>query len=271
MNCKQVSKVLPDFLTRTLENSLELDLQVHLSTCQKCKNEVDSLAAIWGNLEQIPEQEPGPALHDRFQAMLETYMAGQQHSESRRMWRDAMEKWLDRWWPRQPVFQFGLAVAFLIFGLVTGYQMQSTQSGNQDLAQLHNEVRNLRQLVTTSLLQNQSSSERLRGVSYSYRMERPDRQTLGTLINTLNYDPNLNVRLASIDALSTFYEKPYVRQGLIESLSRQTSPLIQIALINLLVETQEKDAVNTFKMLQNNEIFNQTVRKRAAWALEQLH
>ena len=61
-----------------------------------------------------------------------------------------------------------------------------------------------------------------------------------------------------------------VRAGLIESLTRQTSPLTQIALIELFVEREEKQAVSALKFLLNNEMFNQTVRRRAGKAIEEL-
>ncbi len=91
-----------------------------------------------------------------------------------------------------------------------------------------------------------------------------------TLLNTLDYDSNLNVRLATIDALSIFYDQEVVRAGLIESLTRQTSPLTQIALIELFVEREEKQAVAGLKFLLNNEMFNQTVRRQAGKAIEAL-
>ncbi|NIR48574.1 hypothetical protein GWO43_09070 [candidate division KSB1 bacterium] len=270
MTCKQVSKHFPDYLVGELAENLRSDIKSHLNSCESCQSEFESLNAIWSKLAALPEEQPSTSLHERFQTMLEAYTAGQKHAKPRPGFQEWLDGWLERWWPRQPAFQFGLSVVLLLFGLFIGYQIKSDSVGTQDVAQLQTEVHSLRQLVTISLLRNQSPGERLRGVSYSYRVEEPDQETLSVLLNTLNYDPNLNVRLAAVDALSYFYEKPSVRRGLMQSLSRQTSPLIQIALINLLVEMEEKQAVDTLKLIQNNEMFNQTVRKRSAWAVEQL-
>jgi hypothetical protein len=61
-----------------------------------------------------------------------------------------------------------------------------------------------------------------------------------------------------------------VRQGLIQSLSRQTSPLVQIALIDLIVELREKRATEALKELMTAEKINNEVKLRAEWGIQQL-
>ena len=46
------------------------------------------------------------------------------------------------------------------------------------MAQLRGQVESLRQLVALSMLQEQSPSARLRGVTYSYQIAQPDPQVL---------------------------------------------------------------------------------------------
>ena len=128
----------------------------------------------------------------------------------------------------------------------------------------------MRQLVTLSLLQQQSPSERLRGVSWSYQVGQPDSEVLDALLQTLNHDPNVNVRLAAVDALSSFFDRAMVRQGLVQSLAKQNSPLIQIALVDLMIEQREQLAVNTFRQLEQDKETNQAVRQRIEWGIQQL-
>ena len=270
MKCEHVTKQIADYLGGSLNDSTLSKIEEHLLSCSACKAEFESLGTTWEKLGKLPEATPPETVKTRFYAMLEAYQTGQNVAEVRLGWRETMNDWLSRWWPRQPVFQLGFALALLIFGLISGLTIKSPSPGNQDLLVLRHEVYSLRQMVATALLQNQSSSERLRGVSYSYLVDQPEATTLETLLNTLNYDSNLNVRLASIDALSIFYDDEVVRAGLIESLTRQTSPLTQIALIELFVEQEEKQAVGALKFLLNNEMFNQTVRRRAGKAIEEL-
>jgi hypothetical protein len=61
-----------------------------------------------------------------------------------------------------------------------------------------------------------------------------------------------------------------VKQGLIQSLTRQKSPLVQISLIDLMVALQERRSLQILRQLTNDEKLNQAVRQRAEWGLKQL-
>ena len=61
----------------------------------------------------------------------------------------------------------------------------------------------------------------------------PDEEVIEVLVKTLNEDPNSNVRMASLDALSKFYAQPNVKKALLESMKFQKDPVVQIALIQL--------------------------------------
>lgn len=61
-----------------------------------------------------------------------------------------------------------------------------------------------------------------------------------------------------------------VKEGLIHSLSKQTSPLVQVALIDLIVNMRERRAIDSLKQLIENEKFNPDVRRRAEQGLQKL-
>ena len=128
----------------------------------------------------------------------------------------------------------------------------------------------MRQMVALSLLQQQSASERLKGVSWSNQLDQPGAEVLSALLDTLMHDPNVNVRLASIDALKRFGATQSVRRGVLQALEEQESPLVQIALIDFMVKTNERESVETLRRLAQDPHVNETVRARAAWGLQQL-
>jgi hypothetical protein len=271
MNCDDVRDQLPDYWTGAIEEGAKAKLQAHFASCPACRAEAETLSAIWKKLGAIPEERPGRALRARFDATLEAYMQGLRQAERGPSTRERVDKWLEGWWPRQPVFQFGFALAFLAVGLLVGYSItQNSRNGGGEVAQLREEVRHTRQLVALSLLQQQSASERLKGVDWSNRMTRPDPQVLSALLHTVNYDQNVNVRLAALDALHQSANNEMVRRGLVESLDRQTSPMVQIALIDLLVEIRDKPAGQALKDLMQETGLNPEVRERARWALGQM-
>jgi HEAT repeat protein len=128
----------------------------------------------------------------------------------------------------------------------------------------------MRQMVALSLLQQQSASERLRGVSWAYRAEPSNKDVLSALVTAVNDDPNVNVRLAAVDALHAFATIPSAGQSAVESLPKQQTPLVQVALIDLLVDMKERQASGELRKLASDESVNGEVKQRALWALGRL-
>ena len=128
----------------------------------------------------------------------------------------------------------------------------------------------MRQLVALSLMQQQSASERLRGVSWAYQAEPSDREVLGALVKAVNHDPNVNVRLAAVDALKKFGQHQVVQRGVLQALSQQDSPIVQVALIDWVVDLKDTDSVGTLQKLTKDTSANDEVRKHAEWGIEQL-
>jgi hypothetical protein len=124
--------------------------------------------------------------------------------------------------------------------------------------------------VAMTLLQQDSAIGRLQGVSWSHQLERPSDQVLVTLLDTLRHDPNVNVRLASIDALRAFAAVDSVRTGLVDALGSQPSPLVQIALIDTMVDIRERRSVKALRTLADDQKQNEAVRQRARRGLQQL-
>lgn len=272
MNCQQTTALFPDSLLGKLNAAAAAEMQSHLDACAACREEAESLRAIWAKLESLPGEQPSEALRPRFYAMLAAYQQGLQHSHAAPRLRDVVNGWLARWWPKQPAFQFAFAVALLIAGVFIGNRLNGSAPAREsgELVTLRNELHSMRELMTLTLLRQESPSERLQGVSWVQNMDKPDNELLSALLHRLDYDPNINVRLAAVDALYLFVNQPLVRQGLIQSLSRQTSPLVQIALIDLIVEMREKQATAALKQLIANEKINADVKQRAEWGIQQL-
>lgn len=270
MNCDDVRDQLPDYWTGAMDEAGKAGMQAHFATCPACRAEAETLGAIWKKLGAIPEERPSRALRARFEVTLEAYVQGLRQAQRGPSTREKLDKWLVGWWPREPVFQFGFAMAFLAIGLLVGYSFTRNTQGNGEVARLREEVQHTRELVALSLLQEQSASERLKGVDWSIRIPQPDPQVLSALLRTVDYDQNVNVRLAALDALHSSASNEMVRQGLLESLPRQASPLVQIALIDLLVDIRDKEAANSLKGLAQEAGVNPEVRQRAGWALRQL-
>ena len=262
MNCEKAREHFADDLAGTLEPAAAADFRSHLLECRACREEAEHMRTTWTSLESIPEPDPGPEMRTRFYQMLDAYQQGRREAAAPRAW------W--NWWPQQPALQFALSLGLLCAGLVGGHLATVREHANPEISQLRGEIHNMRQLVTLSLLQQQSASDRLQGVTWSYRAEQSDTEVLSALLHTVNQDQSVNVRLAAVDALRNFGDSPVARKGLVQSLSKQTSPLIQIAIIDLLVELKERPAASALRFLLESSGLDANVKKRIVQALQQI-
>jgi hypothetical protein len=232
------------------------DLEAHLASCEACRAEAEPVRATWRRMASLPDPEPRPGMSTRFYAALDAYQ--QAHAEKRSgFW---------SWWPSKPVWQFAVSMGCLAIGLLTGVLIAGGRAGapasSGEIAQLRKEMSGMRQLVTLSLLQQQSASERLRGVTYSYRAEPNDVEVLGALLQTVRTDDNVDVRLAAVDALRNFGNSPVARRGLRKALLKQESPLVQISIIDALTEMRDGEAIPAMQSLSQSPDLDANVQKR---------
>jgi hypothetical protein len=135
---------------------------------------------------------------------------------------------------------------------------------------LRGEVQNMRQMIALSLMDRQSANSRLEGVSWGARVDRPDVEISTALLTALNHDPNVNVRLSSVDALQKFTGDPAMRRALAESIPVQESPLVQIALIDSLVQLRDASVAQELRQIARDAQVDKNVRQRAQWGMQKL-
>lgn len=267
MNCEQARGRMVDRWMKGIDEAERIEWEAHLAVCPACKSEMESLDPLWMVMAETPVEEPGRNLRARFHHMLEAYRlgAGQRTQPAPRSW----FSWMPGLWPRQAVAQAALAGLALVMGLTAGHLWTARSHDRETISQLNGELKQVRHMVTLSLLQQQSASDRLRGVSWSMRNSADD-EVLEALVDTLNADQNVNVRLAAVDALRQFSSQVTVRRRLRESLARQTSPLVQIALIDWAVDSKDRGAVTEMEQLGRQPELNPEVRSRLAAAIDGL-
>jgi len=121
-----------------------------------------------------------------------------------------------------------------------------------------------------SLINDESASQRIKAVSYAEEMSNPDQKVIETLVGTLNHDKNVNVRLAALYSLGSWADNRMVRDSLVASLPRQTEPLIQVMLINLLAEKKDSRIVAPIQEILSNKKTLPVVKDAAERSLKTL-
>jgi anti-sigma factor ChrR (cupin superfamily) len=265
MICERVKEQLAEYLSGSLEGAAREKFVSHLEECPRCRAEVEELGALWRGLEFLPAALPSIAMRGRFNEMLEAYRLGQTEAAQSKV--KQMPRMTPAWWQLAAA-----ACGILALGIAAGrYSSPTTPkvAVTPEVAQLRAEVESMRQLVTLSLLQQQSAGARLRGVTYSYQMDRPDPEVESALLFAVNHDANVNVRLSAVDALQKYARNPQISKELVEAITPQDSPLVQIALIDLLVDAKEGSVIPTLRKLEKARV-NEAVQQRAQWGLQKL-
>ena len=233
------------------------------------KAESDALEATWQTLSAIDAPVPDSA---RMRARLDAVIDAVEHTQtaSPRVWRPHVLRGL----AAAAVLVIGIGIGWFAAGTADGGAPDQARPPQPDstseIAAMRSEMRALREMVSLSLMQQQSASERIKGVSWTGQLDRPSGEVVSALLDALMHDPNVNVRLATIDALERFASREDVRRGTIEAVRQQPSPLVQIALIDFMVKTNERESAAMLRRLAQDPQVNNAVRARAAWGLQQL-
>ena len=220
---------------------------------------LNNLHLLDENISKMVDPKPSMELDNRFYTML--------GEEKRRVKRQSLQFSLPSWNLLLPRLAFGIVL--LVGGFAAGYLVSNPQ-GNGDVASLTQEVTDLKEMVMLSLLEKESATDRLKAVSLTNEMDQASKNVTQALIKTLNQDGNVNVRLAALDALRPYVGDSNVRELLVKSIANQDSPMVQIALAQLMVELQEKNSVGELRKLLKDESTPKEVKARIQESIEVL-
>jgi anti-sigma factor RsiW len=255
MSCDNTADLLMDRLKGQIAAADEERLAAHLATCAECRAEAAAMSSVWEQLGALDDEVPHERLRARFHAGLAAYEAREEGHWA--------ERFLARWWPQQPLLQAGLAAALALVGVLVGQQLPSPVDA--EVAALRDEVRT----VGLALLDHQSAAERLLGIEWSRRTAQTP-EVVNALLERVQYDPNLSVRLAAVEALSGELDRPDVGAGLAVALERQESPLVQVALTDALLATGSGAGIEAVRMILGREELDPAVREYLQMALDEV-
>jgi hypothetical protein len=263
MKCRECRNKLTLFLTGDLDNEKQREIEEHLSNCKECQAEYKSIKTVWELMGEIPQPEPSEALYARFNMMIHEY----QESLNMRKYISSVGEWVNRLIENitfQVKPRLAFSIVLVVTGLLIGYILPKPQrtaiAYNRQIDSLVLQVSEVKQLMMLSLLQNPSASQRIRAVSYSYEIDNVDQKVINALLKTLDEDPNVNVRLVTLEALAEFSDLPEVRAGLVRSITIQDSPIMQSAIADVMVRLQEKSSVPLLQELLKKNNLNQMVK-----------
>ncbi len=165
--------------------------------------------------------------------------------------------------------RLAVAAMLILSGFGVGYFFQSP-SQKTEVSELTQQVVELKEMMMLTLLEKESATQRLHAVSLTSEMDQVSEKVTDALFATLNKDESVNVRLAVLEVLKSYSKSSQVRTRLIESIAFQDSPLVQVALAELMVSIQEKKSVNALRKLLQNEQTPREVRTKISESINVL-
>jgi hypothetical protein len=256
MNKEQLESQIIDYIDGKLSEEEKLVLEGELAKNEEAYKLYEQMREVIHAMDKSAQLEPSYHLKRNFDQFLKAEMEDQK--EAKTIFFSPM------------IFRAAAAIALVLSGVAIGYWINRNQQQEKEMMVLKQQMEEVKSTMLAQLNNQESASQRMIGVSVAYEMDKADDEIVNALVKTMNGDGNTNVRLAALDALSKFHNEPQVKKALIKSLASQKDPVVQIALIQLLVKMKEKGVVNDLKRIVDDSKTMKAVKDEAYTGLLRL-
>jgi hypothetical protein len=256
-----------EYVTEDISPERKRELERILTERGFDPEELEELRNIYRRLGELPLPEPGESMTGRFYQMLEAEKSrlGEQRSGSTGP-AAGLSGWSMRTlWPR-----LAYAALFILIGWTASYWISPGSRYEQKLRYMTGEMTEMKKMMMFSMLNRSSPSERLQAVQYLRDLIPGDDQVLTAMLGVFERDPNVNVRLATLDALAGNAKDDRVRRHLIHGILQQDAPIVQLALVDVMVSMGESGAIEPLRHMLEKEDLNMNVRNRITEGLRLL-
>jgi len=171
MNCEESKNLITVSVYGKLTPSEKAQLEIHLRECPSCARKHEK-AVKMSHLINDQQDIPLPDKEKSWQII--SAKALQKKS-----------RWLERLVPKRPAFQLSYALLLLVVGFAAGYFINSGWQRNAEIAQLHQEVLQIREMAAASLVRQESLNFRLREIGLGSLSAQPDEGPLRSFFRTL--------------------------------------------------------------------------------------
>ena len=267
MNCQNCRERMPELLDKSLDAKTAAEMHAHIEGCPDCTLEYASITSTLRALDALPTKAPSHRLRASVMGMIETEKLSQ---EGQSDWASSIRRSTP---PRRRGFPWvrtllqGVGVCALVaLGFIFG-ERAATQ---RQLADLRARVDTVGQLVEQSVLQKRPAGDRMETIFTAATIQKPDERVIDGLINSMAFDPSVNVRLNALNALYAHSDQEVVRAGVLACLPRETNALVQVSMIDFLVGSKAREAKPLLMKLEADDKADADVRDSARRAVDLL-
>ena len=212
--------------------------------------------ALWKTLGDLPQAEPSADMRRAF------------HSRLQNAYRMPLHRRLQALLGLSSNVGWVTAAACLLLGIGAGQLVIRTDDASADrLAALESNVAMLNRSLILDRLQNDSASKRLQGVLDAAYAAESDTEIARALLQRATEDRAPLVRTAAIDALGPHFNSMSIRKPLMELLRDTDSPLVQLALVDLVLRNGDRQQFDQLLALTEDGALHEDVAKHVLTSL----
>lgn len=252
-----MEQLFADYLEDKLNARQRQELETLMANDETLRDEFEDLKAFYADMNKPTDLDPTATLDLGFYMMLEKEKGAEQKKKEKEQKGAMRISWIN-----SPILKYAAGIILLLGIFWVGRRTANKDLNDiSDITTLKQDVQETKQML--AMLKNESASERIQAVNYSYDLNKPDSEVLKALIKTLNTDSNVNVRTAAAEALSHFGNEKIARDALIQTLLTQKEPTLQITVIDILASLGDKRAVKPMQKLLQNTDTEEFVKRKA--------
>ncbi len=265
MNCQSCSEKMAELADARLDADTAAQVRAHIGGCAECSREFGEISRMLAALDGLPQSPPSHRLRAKVMGQIETekltLLDQAQFASSIRSAAGGRPDGRMAW-QRLVVRAIGVCAV-----LAAGFALGERTATQRQLADLRVRVDTMGQLVEQSVLQKRTAGDRLETVLTAARSQVPDERVIDGLINSLAFDPSVNVRLNALSGLYRHSDQDVVRAGVLACLPRESNPLVQVSEIDFLVAAKAREAAPELRKLSLDEKADADVRDSAKRAI----
>lgn len=213
--------------------------------------------ALWQTLGEVAEADPSPKLRQDFYRKLEQAS----HPTFFARLRDALGFSGNTGWVT--------ATACVLVGLGTGVLLGAGEdTSDTRLAALEQNITLLNRRLILDRLEDSEPSKRLRGVIDASYIASTDAEVANALLKRATEDRVGSVRSAAIDALGASISAPAVGEQLMPLLQQADSPIVQLALVDLVLRYGNKEQIEELKSLAQGDALHPDLQRYVTKSLQ---
>lgn len=234
-----IEEQIIDYLNGEYNGDIKV-LEQKIATDPEVAMILDQYRDINTSIEQIPDVFPPSPIRHEFEA----YMNEEYERISRKQ-------------QMNPKLGFILLTLIALFAVSFSIYLYIQKSKASPLENYAYNESSSQEHEMIELLNASAVTNRIKAVNMSSYMDASDDDIIRALSKTLLTDESDHVRLVAVTALGKFSEEKGVRSTLLAAIDKEKDESVLIALINLLSAIKEKEAVQSFDKIIND---NTTLR-----------